>query len=123
LGPILSAVSANPLSFLALVALMVYALSFFLRRQAAVMVVMLSLGQWAHNLGIHPGVFLVAVCMAVDSWFLPYQSDAYQITYYSTEEKAFSHAQARKLMIVKFFASFLAIAISIPCWRVLGFLR
>ncbi len=123
IGPILSAVSADPLSFLALVALMVYALSFFLRRPAAVMVVMLSLSDWAQNLGIHPGVFLVAVCMAVDSWFFPYQSDSYQIAYYSTDEKAFSHAQARKLMIVKFFASFLAIAISIPYWRALGFVK
>jgi len=122
-GPILSAVAADPFSFLALVALMIYGLSFILRRPAAVMVAMLSLSKWAQTLGIHPGVFLLAVCMAVDSWFLPYQSDSYQITYYGTDEKAFSHAQARKLMIVKFFASFLAIAISIPYWKALGFVK
>ena len=37
--------------------------------------------------------------------------------------KAFSHAQARKLMIAKFFVSLLAIALSIPYWRMLGLIR
>ena len=84
---------------------------------------MLVLGPWAPTVGIHPGVLLLTVLMSLEAWFLPYQNSSYQITYYSTDEKAFSHAQARKLMIVKFITSLLAIAISVPYWRVLGFIR
>ena len=71
-------------------------------------------------MGIHPGVLLLAILMAIESWFLPYQTDSYQIVYYSTEEKAFSHAQARKLMVAKFFASLLALTLSVPYWKILG---
>jgi hypothetical protein len=61
--------------------------------------------------------------MAIDSWFFLYQSDTYQITYFSTDERAFSHAQARKLMFAKVFVSLLAIAIGVPYWKMLGFIR
>ena len=122
LSPVLSLFSFHPLPFLFLVALVIYVLCFFLRRTAVVILVMLTLMPWARDIGIHPGVFLLSVAMSVDSWFLPYQSDSYQIAYYGTDEKAFSHAQARKLMVVKFFASLIAIAISIPYWKVLGFI-
>jgi hypothetical protein len=84
---------------------------------------MLTLTAWAQNLGIHPGVLLLTVLMAIDSWFFPYQSDVYQITYFSTDERAFSHAQARKLMYAKLVVSLLAITISVFYWRMLGFIH
>jgi di/tricarboxylate transporter len=99
MSPVLTVFSFHPLPFLMVIALAVYTISFFLRRTPTVILLMLSLTSWAQDMGIHPGVLLLSILMTIDSWFLPYQSDSYQITYYSTGEKAFSHAQARKLMI------------------------
>ena len=123
IDPILSAFSFTPISFLLVVTLLVYLMRFLLNKTATVILLMLGLTPWAQDMGIHPGVLLITILMALDSWFLPYQSASYQISYYSTDEKAFSHTQARKLMVAKLFASLLAIAISVPYWRMLGLIK
>ena len=98
--------------------------SFFLAKTPTVILLStLGLSSWAQELGVHPGVLLITVLMANESWFLLYQNDAYQIAYYSIDGNAFSHAQARKLMAVRFAANFLALAVSVPYWRLLGFIR
>ncbi len=123
IDPFFSAFSLTPVSFLITVNLLVYFIRFFLNKTTAVILSMLGLAPWAQDMGIHPGVLLLAILMGTESWFLPYQTDSYQIVYYSTDEKAFSHAQARKLMVAKFFASLLAIVISVPYWRMLGLIK
>lgn len=122
-APVISAVSFSPLLFLFVVALMVYGLRFLLKKSACVVLILVTLIPMAQQVGIHPGVLLLTILIAIEAWFLPYQTDSYQIAYYSTDEKAFSHAQGRKLMIVKFLISFLSIAVSVPYWRMLGFIR
>ena len=121
--PILSLFSSQPLPFLLVIGLVTYLVCLFLRRTPAVILLMLTLTSWAQHIGIHPGVLLLTVVMAIDSWFFPYQSDSYQITYFSTDERAFSHAQARKLMFAKVAVSLLAIAISVFYWRMMGFIH
>jgi di/tricarboxylate transporter len=121
--PILSLFSSEPLPFLLIVGLVTYLVCLFLRRTPAVILLMLTLTSSAQHIGIHPGVLLLTIVMAIDSWFFLYQSDTYQITYFSTDERAFSHAQARKLMFAKVFVSLLAIAIGVPYWKMLGFIR
>ena len=123
IDPLFLAFSFTPVSFLMVVNLLVYLLRFLLSKTTTVILAILSLTPWAQDMGIHPGVLLLTILMGTESWFLPYQTDSYQIVYYSTEEKAFSHAQARKLMVAKFFASLLAIAISAPYWRMLGLIK
>jgi anion transporter len=123
LGPFLMTFSSRTTTLLIMVALLVYGVRFLLNKTSAVVLFMLVLGSWSQNAGIHPGVLLLTVLIALESWFLPYQTPSYQIAYYSTDEKAFSHAQARKLMIVKFIVSLLAIVISVPYWKLLGLVR
>jgi len=122
IAPVLSAVSFSPLIFLLVVALIVYALRFLLKKAPLVVLCMVILTPMAQHVGIHPGVLLLTILISIESWFLLYQTDSYQIAYYSTDEKAFSHAQGIKLMVFKFFVSLLAIAISVPYWRMLGFI-
>jgi hypothetical protein len=99
--------------------LLVYLARVFLRREATLALLMLSLTPWAQNMGIHPGVLLMTILVACEGWFLIYQDNSYLLTYYSVEEKAFSHAQARKLMVVKLISCFLVIAVSVPYWKLL----
>jgi DASS family divalent anion:Na+ symporter len=72
---------------------------------------------------VHPGALLLTVVIASESFFLSYQDGPYQIAYSSTNGQAFSHAQARKLLLAKSFATLLAIAVSVPYWRMLGLIR
>ena len=122
-APVLSAVSFSPMLFLFVVALMVYGLRFMLKKPATVVLFMVTLTPMAQQFSIHPGVLLLTILIAIEAWFLPYQTDSYQIAYYGTDEKAFSHAQGRKLMMIKFMVSFVTIAISVPYWRMLGFIH
>lgn len=123
INPVFAIASSQSLPFLLLVALMVYLVRLFLKHSSAVILLILSLTPFAADMGIHPGVLLITILIAIESWFLPYQSENYQIAYYATDEKAFSHGQARKLMVAKFSASFLAIAISVPYWRMMGLIH
>ena len=66
------------------------------------------------NIGIHPGIILLTICMATECFLLPYQDGPYQIAYSSTDGQAFSHVQARKVLIAKFIATLAALALSIP---------
>lgn len=122
LRPFLSALS-NPTAFLMIVALAIYAVRFVLRKTPTVILALLLLTPMAQHLEIHPGVLLLTVLIALDSWFLPHQTTSYEIAYYSTEEDTFSHSQARRLMAFRFLGSFVAIAVSVPYWVWLGLIR
>ena len=52
-----------------------------------------------------------------------FSGSLYQLFYYTTGGEAFSHRQARRLMIVKFAATFVALLITVPYWRYLGLVR
>ncbi len=118
--PILSSFSVHPIAFLLVIVLLVYFVRIFLRKMAATMVLTLTFLPWAEQVGVHPGVLLLTVLMATECFFLTYQDGPYQIAYYGTDGKAFSHTQARKLMTAKVFATLLAVSVSVPYWRMLG---
>jgi anion transporter len=122
-APILTRVAFHPLPFLLTALLLAYTLRLFLNKFPAIILLTFALLPWGQKLGIHPGVIIVTILMAVDCWFLPYQDTNYQITYYGTHEKAFTHAQARTLMVAKLAASLAAVAASVPYWRLLGLIR
>jgi di/tricarboxylate transporter len=123
LHPVLAVASFHPSLFLIVVALLVYGVRFFLGRYPTILLIVLSLAPWVEKVGVHPGVLLLTVLISVETWFSTYQTEYYQIAYYGTEEKAFSHAQARKLMVAKLLASLLAIAVSFPYWKMLGLIH
>jgi anion transporter len=124
IAPYFSYVTLNPLAFLTVVSVAVYFIRFFLGKTPTVILLStIGLSSWAQEFGVHPGVLLITILMANESWFLLSQNDAYQIAFYSTDGNAFSHAQARKLMVVRCVANFLALAVSVPYWRLLGFIR
>jgi anion transporter len=121
--PILAASSFHPAVFLMVVVLLVYLVNLFLKKAPAVVLLTLALMPWARELGIHPGVLLLTLALAVQGFILPYQDGPYQLAYFSSEKKAFSHHQGNKLLLAKFVSSFLAILISVPYWRFLGLIH
>lgn len=122
-APILTRFSYGPLGFLEAVVLIVYFARFFLRKSAVVMLLTLTLVPLGMKMGIHPGIVLLTISMASECFLLPYQDGPYQIAYSSTNGQAFSHAQARKVLLAKFMATLGAIAISVPYWKILGLIQ
>ena len=121
-APILTHFSFGPLSFLMIVVVVCFT-RLFLRKAAAVVVLTVTFLPIARNVGIHPGVILLTILMASECFFLPYQDGPYQIAYSSTDGRAFSHLQARKILTAKMVATLVAIAVSVPYWRMLGFIN
>lgn len=120
IAPVLTSVSLSPLAFLASGFLLVCAARVFARKSAVVTFFTLTVVPLGQDIGIHPGVVLLTIVMASECFFLSYQDGPYQIAYSSTNGLAFSHSQARKILAAKCLATFIAIAISIPYWRMLG---
>lgn len=122
-GPLLGNFAGEPLPFLLGVCFLVAGIRFLLRKTAAAALFALAVLPLSETAGIHPGVVLVVVIMAGECFLLGYQDGPYQIAYGGTGGTAFSHSQARKVLAAKYLATFLAVAVSIPYWRFLGFIR
>ncbi|MGH7929682.1 MAG: hypothetical protein ACREQV_18015, partial [Candidatus Binatia bacterium] len=109
--------------FLTAVVLIVFCARFFLRKAAVVLIFPLLVMPYAQEIGIHPGVVLITILAAGECFLLTYQDGPYQIAYSSTNGQAFTHRQARKVLALKFLATILAIAISVPYWTMLGLIH
>ena len=118
--PVLGSVTSGPFTFLMAVVVIVFCARFFLRKAAAALILPLVLMPYGQEMGIHPGVVLITILAAGECFILSYQDGPYQIAYSSTNGRAFTHTQARKALAVKFLATVLSIAISVPYWKFLG---
>lgn len=121
--PVLGSVTFGPVTFLTAVVLIVFCARFFLRKAAAVLILPLLVMPYAQEIGIHPGVVLITILAAGECFLLTYQDGPYQIAYSSTNGRAFTHRQARKVLALKFLATMLAIAVSVPYWTMLGLIH
>jgi DASS family divalent anion:Na+ symporter len=121
--PILGAVTFGPFTFLTAVIIIVFFARFFLRKAAAALILPLLIMPYGQQIGIHPGVVLLAILAAGECFLLAYQEGPYQIAYSSTNGQAFTHGQARKILAVKLAATILGIAISVPYWQMLGLIQ
>jgi DASS family divalent anion:Na+ symporter len=122
-SPALASVSTGPVGFLIAVILIVCVTRVFLRKATAITITTVVLVPVGHKIGVHPGVILLSILAASECFLLPYQDGPYQIAYSSTDGQAFSHAQARKVLAVKFIATIVAVAVSVPYWKLLGFIQ
>jgi DASS family divalent anion:Na+ symporter len=121
--PVLGSVTLGPITFLTAVVLIVFCARFFLRKAAVVLILPLLIMPYAQEIGIHPGVVLITILAAGECFLLTYQDGPYQIAYSSTNGQAFTHGQARKVLALKFVATLLGIAISVPYWTMLGLIH
>jgi hypothetical protein len=103
-------------------ALAIFAARFILPSFPLVSLLTITAVPVAAEAGIPPLLLVVVICMSVTVWFLPYQSTTYLALYFGTKEKAFTHAQARKLAWSYGVIYLLAIAAAIPYWWFMGLL-
>jgi hypothetical protein len=114
--------SAAPATFLVALAVLCLAVSFFVRWQAAAPLITIALAPLAVAAGIHPFIVGLIAVVACNSFFLPYQSTTYLALFAGTGGQLFSHAQARPAALAYGLCTIIAVALSVPVWRLMGLL-
>jgi anion transporter len=122
LAPLLTPLAARPASFLFMLAVTIFAARFILPSFPLVSLLTITVVPIAANAGVNALVLVLIICMAVTVWFLPYQSTCYLALYFGAKEKAFSHAQVRKLAWSYGLIYLAAVLVAIPYWWMLGLL-
>jgi len=115
--------AAEPSSFLLLSATLALVARFFLRKASCAALLTLMLLPLSEPMGVHPGILIITVLMSGECFLFSYQDGPYQIASAYADGSGFTQAQARKILGAKYLATLLAVAISIPYWRFLGFIR
>ena len=115
--------AAVPIVFLLALSLLCVAISFVVRWQAAAPLVTIALVPVASAAGIHPFVVGVIAVIACNGFFLPYQSTTYLALYSGTGGKVFTHGQALRAALAYGVWTLIAVALSVPVWRLMGLLR
>ncbi len=112
----------QPALFVAVLALACLALSFVLRWQAAVPLIVIALSPVAQGAGIDPWVVAIVTLTASNTFFLPYQSTIYLALFTGSGSKLFTHAQARPVAIVYAVLTVIGLVASVPIWHAMGLL-
>lgn len=105
-----------------LLALVVIAARLVLQRQPATLLLSLALIPAAPALGLPPWIVGFVILAAANTWILPYQSDWYRMLREATIGEAFTDRHGVTFGVALTFVTLVAIAVSIPYWRLTGLL-
>ena len=114
--------SSSRVAFVVVLALLCFAVSFVVRRQAAAPHVTNALAPVASAAGIHPYIVGLIAVIACNGFFLSYQSTTYLALDAGTGGVLFTHGQALPTAIAYAFWTVVAVALSVPVWRMMGLL-
>ncbi|MFD0675144.1 SLC13 family permease [Cohnella sp. GCM10027633] len=120
LGDKMSAFIDVPVLFLAAVMLLSFVVTFVVRDDPALILLVVALLPLAEQAGIHPWVLVFVILLSTDPFFFAYQSPTYLTAYYSAEGKSFSHRQGQWMALGYAAAAMAAVLASVPYWKWLG---
>lgn len=112
--------SLNPAVFVLAIAILNIGIRFLLPRGQTVLLLAIILIPVAPVFNVHPWIVVITVLATFTLWVLPNQSVSYVVAYESSEERMFSHDQARKACFGFIAATLLGLLVSLPYWRLLG---
>ncbi len=110
----------SPAIFVLAIAAMNIGLRFLLPRGQTVLLLAIILIPVAPVFNVHPWIVVITVLSTFTLWVLPNQSISYVVAYESSEERMFSHAQARQACFGFIVVTLLGLLLSLPYWRLLG---
>jgi DASS family divalent anion:Na+ symporter len=110
----------HPAIFVLAIALLNIAIRFLLPRGQTVLLLAIILIPVAPVFNVHPWIVVITVLSTFTLWVLPNQSVSYVVAYEASEERMFSHQQARLACFGFIAATLLGLLISLPYWRLLG---
>lgn len=109
-----------PVLFLAAVMLLSFLVTFVVRDDPALILLVVALLPLSEQAGIHPWVLVFVILLSTDPFFFAYQSPTYLTAYYSAEGKSFSHRQGQWMALGYAAAAMAAVAASVPYWQWIG---
>lgn len=112
--------SLHPAIFILTTALLNIGIRFLLPRGQTVLLLAIILIPVAPVFDVHPWIVVITVLATFTLWVLPNQSVSYILAYESSEERMFSHQQARKVCFAFIAVTLMGLLVSLPYWRWLG---
>ena len=72
--------------------------------------------------GIHPWIVVITLLATFSIWLLPSQLPSYVAAYEASEERLFTHRQARVACVAFLLVTVAGLMLSLPYWHLLGLL-
>lgn len=111
---------SHPAAAVAAAVFLTVGVRFVLPWQTAVPPLTVALGPLAQQAGLSPWIMALVALKARNISILPYQNSFYLALYYATEERVFTHPQARPCAWVYLGIVLFPFLLSLPHWRLLG---
>jgi len=122
LPPLVAWAHGSPVWTLTLLFVMVTAARFVLSEWVAIPLLTATLVPIAPTVGLHPWVVAFVVLSAANLWSVPYQFASYLAFWSASDGYLFAHDQVRAFSVAYVLLSLCGLLVSIPVWRLLGFL-
>jgi hypothetical protein len=122
LPPIVAWAPGSPVLTLTLLFTIVTAARFLLSEWVAIPLLTATFTPIAPTLGLHPWVVAFVVLSAANLWSVPYQFASYLAFWSASDGHLFAHDQVRTFSVAYVLLSLCGLVVSIPVWRLLGFL-
>ena len=122
LPPLVTWAHGSPVWTSTMLFLIVTAARFVLSEWVAVPLLTATLVPLAPAIGLHPWIIAFVVLAASNLWSVPYQYASYLSFWSASDGYLFAHHQVRAFSVVYVLLSLCGILVSIPLWRLLGFL-
>jgi di/tricarboxylate transporter len=112
----------GPLGMVLAVAIVSFAVRLVLEQDLTVLLVSLTLIPVATAAGVEPWAVTIALLATSVVWFLPFQTSSYMAARSASEDRLFSHEQARRFALAYAALTLLGLALAVPYWRLIGVL-
>jgi len=112
----------GPLGMVLAVAVASFLLRLVLEQDLTVLLVSLALIPVATAAGVEPWAVTIGLLSTSVVWFLPFQTSSYLVARSASEDRLFSHEQARRFAVAYAGLTLLGLALAVPYWRLLGVL-
>ena len=93
-----------------------------LEQDLTVLLVSFALIPVASAAGVEPWTVTIALLATSVAWFFPFQTSSYMVARAASEDRLFTHEQARRFALAYAGLTLLGLVLAVPYWRLLGIL-
>jgi di/tricarboxylate transporter len=114
--------SVSPVLFVLGMAILAQIVRLVLPDDQALLLLTLALLPTAPVLGLDPWIIVITLLASFSPWFFPAESIGYRVAYEATEERMFTHEQARSVCGGFVALTLLGLTVSVFYWHLIGLL-
>jgi di/tricarboxylate transporter len=120
IGPVLAPLGASPYLFLGAVAVLTLLVRLVIPLQPTVLIMIIALLPVTIQMGYNPFCTAIIVLALSNNWFVPQQNSVYLGVYSASDERSFTHEQARPFALAHAILGVVAVLITVPIWQLMG---